>query len=58
MASPEEWAELGGIEPQGLPVAAGETFPDLVLPSVETDEPGTLAGFRGQPLLLHFFASW
>lgn len=58
MTSSENWAELGGTEPQGLPVGAGETSPDLVLPSVGTGRPGTLAGFRGRHLLLHFFASW
>lgn len=58
MASSEEWAGLAGAQPEGLPVGAGETFPDLVLPSVESGEPGKLADFRGRPLLLHFFASW
>lgn len=58
MSSSEGWAELGGAEPQGLPVGVGETFPDLALASVETGEPLALADLRGRPLLLHFFASW
>lgn len=58
MPSSEEWADLGGAQPQGLPVGVGETFPDLVLPSVGTGEPLALADLRGRPLLLHFFASW
>jgi hypothetical protein len=54
----EGWAELGAAHPADLPVGVGETFPDLVLPSVETGEPLALADFRGRPLFLHFFASW
>lgn len=54
----EEWAELSGPQPPGLPVGVGEQFPHLVLPSVETGEPMSLTSFRGRPLLLHFFASW
>lgn len=58
MLSSEEWAELGGAQPQGLPVGVGEPFSDLDLPSVGTGEPLALADLRGRPLLLHFFASW
>lgn len=58
MPSSEKWAELGGAQPQRLPVAVGETLPDLMLPSVGTGEPLALADLRGRPLLLHFFASW
>lgn len=54
----QDWAELGGAQPAGLPIGVGETFPDLVLPSIETGEPVALADFLGRPLLLHFFASW
>lgn len=54
----EVWAELAGPQPGGLPVGPGETFPDLVLPSIETGDPLALTNFRGRPLLLHFFASW
>lgn len=58
VSTSEEWAERGGAQPAGLPVGIGERFPDLVLPSIETGEPLSHAGFRGGPLLLHVFASW
>lgn len=54
----DNWAGLAGATPAGLPVGVGDTFPDLVLPSVEEGEPLSLSGFRGRHLLLHFFASW
>lgn len=54
----EKWADLAGPQPAGLPVGVGDEFPDLVLPSVETGSPLSVAGFRGRHLLLHFFASW
>ena len=54
----EKWADLAGPPPAGLPVGVGDEFPDLILPSVETGGPLSVAGFRGCHLLLHFFASW
>ena len=57
-SSISDWEHLAGREPAGLPVRAGDRFPDLVLPSTTTAEPVSLGEFRGSPLMLHFFASW
>lgn len=54
----ENWTDLGGRQPAGLPVEVGDWFPQLVLPVVETGEPLGIADLRGRPLLLHIFASW
>jgi hypothetical protein len=42
----------------GSALTVGETFPDLVLPSLRDGTPTSLAQFRGQKVILHVFASW
>ncbi len=44
------FAQLGDIE-------VGKPFPDRVLPRLDGTS-GSLADLRGQPVLLHVFASW
>jgi len=39
-------------------IAEGRRFPDLRLPRLETGEPGSIADYRGERLVLHVFASW
>ena len=36
----------------------GDEFPLLVLPSVETGLPDSVAAYRGKKTVLHVFASW
>jgi hypothetical protein len=36
----------------------GESFPKLVLPSLEDGSPLSVTSFRGQKLVLHIWASW
>ncbi|NIM00713.1 MAG: hypothetical protein GTN89_07315 [Acidobacteria bacterium] len=36
----------------------GQSFPALVLPSLESGEPLSIADFRGRKVVLHVFASW
>ena len=32
--------------------------PDIRLPRLETGEPGSIADYRGERVVLHIFASW
>jgi hypothetical protein len=36
----------------------GQTFPDLMLPSLEDGQPTSMRDYRGQKVVLHVFASW
>ncbi len=36
----------------------GQPFPALVLPSLDSGEPLSVADFRGRKIALHVFASW
>ena len=42
----------------GRDIQVGEAFPSLVLPSLETGEPASVADYRGRKLVLHVWASW
>ena len=46
----------GKIVPRGLP-AIGQPAPDFTLPALHHD-PQRLAAWRGQPVLINFWASW
>ena len=50
----------GGRNPNQLPsVLIGKAAPDLALPLLESRQPElALVAYRGQPLLVNFFASW
>ena len=50
--------EVTTANPQPVGFEVGQTFPNLVLPSLEDGRPLSLAQFRGQKLILHIFASW
>ena len=39
-------------------IQVGQAFPHLVLPTIDTGEPLSVADFRGEKLILHLFASW
>lgn len=45
-----------GAEPPKFEV--GQSFPDIVLPSMDDGSPTSIADFRGQKVILHIFASW
>ena len=45
-------------KPSSTGFKVGESFPDLVLPSLADGKPLSLARFRGQKVILHIFASW
>ncbi len=51
-------AALSESAPPGLPVAVGDVFPHLNLPTIDGSEQVFFSGVRDSHLLLHFFASW
>lgn len=44
------------LPPSGFGV--GQPFPDIVLPSIEDNNPVSISDFRGEKVILHIFASW
>jgi hypothetical protein len=44
------------LSPTGFEI--GQAFPPLAFPSLESDRPTSLAGFRGEKVVLQIFASW
>ncbi len=45
-------------KPSSTGFKVGESFPNLVLPSLADGKPVSLARFRGQKIIVHVFASW
>jgi len=41
-----------------MALKVGETFPLVLLPSLEDGEPLSIADFKGDKLVLHIWASW
>ncbi len=39
-------------------IAAGQPFPDVLLPALADGAPASIADFRGGKVVLHVFASW
>lgn len=54
MAAPS--ADRRALPPSGF--EAGQVFPPIALPALESGRPASLADFRGRKLILHIFASW
>ena len=40
------------------PIKVGETFPEVQLPLVGSDDSSTIGSYRGQKVILYLFASW
>ena len=46
---------------QGKPevgLEVGQPFPEIVLPTIDGEEPMSIASFRGEKVFLILFASW
>jgi peroxiredoxin len=47
---------IGAVEPGSIEV--GQAVPDFTLPSLSGDDEVRLSDFRGQPVVINFWASW